>query len=349
MKKDKRFFKFVRHWAGKLLTYEVPENARYSKEDHLSLLLLTSLANGFLDGVSKSVPDCLTGETLLKYLKRQEPVQVLETFDEIVKQNVQALRKKRKLQNRVAIALDWHDVMFYGNPATPMVIGTQHKKGSCYAFEFLTCSILVAGERIVVGVLPIFTKKDVPALVKHSLQRLSELDIRIQYVTLDGGFFSIDALNFLENQKIRYILHMPSTYKTKKMRLWKNRRFRYRANTHSRGVNQQAEFDVVVAYDENKKYKYLLATNFHYTPDTLLRMFNKRWGIETGYRMINQFLIKTTSLQYVVRLFQYLFACVVYNIWVLYNEKEPYTTMQMKITILTLILTPQTHRTTHPP
>lgn len=340
MKNDKRLFKFVRRWAGKLLAYNVPENARYTKKNHLSLLLLASMANGFLEGVSQSVPDCLTSETLLKYLKQQEPVQVLEAFDQIVKQNVQALWKKRKLQNRVAIALDWHDVMFYGNPATPMVIGTQHKKGSCYAFEFLTCSVLVAGERIVVAVLPIFTKKDIPSLVKHGLERLSGLGIKVRYVTLDGGFFSIDTLRFLENQKIRYILHMHFTSKIKKMRLWKNRRFRYRTNKHTRGKNQQAEFDVVVAYDESKKYKYILATNFHYSSDTLLRMFNKRWGIETSYRMVNQFLIKTTSLQYVVRLFHYLFACVVYNAWVLYNEKEPEPVIGLKLKLFTILLHP---------
>lgn len=340
MKKDKCFFKFVRHRAGKLLTYTVPEDAWYTKEEHLSLLLLASMANGFLEGVSRSVPGCLSSETLLKYLKQQEPVAVLEAFDKTVEQNVQALRKKRKLQNRVAVALDWHDVMFYGNPATPMVLGTQHKKGSCYAFEFLTCSVLVAGERIVVTVLPIFTKKDLPDLVKRSLQRLSELGIKVRYVTLDGGFFSIDILDFLERQKIRYILHMHFTSKIKKMRLWKNRRFQYQTNKHSRGKNQQAEFDVVVAYDENKNYKYLLATNFHYSPDTLLSMFNKRWGIETSYRLINQFLIKTTSLQYVVRLFQYLFACIVYNTWVLYNEKEPNPVIQFKLKLFAILLHP---------
>jgi hypothetical protein len=41
--------------------------------------------------------------------------------------------------------------------------------------------------------------------------------------------------------------------------------------------------------------------------------------IETSYRICNQFLIKTTSKQYVVRLFYYLFACAVYNAWVLYE------------------------------
>lgn len=340
MKKDKRFFKFVRHWAGKLLSYQVPENARYTKENHLSLLLLASMANGFLEGVSRSVSGCLTSETLLKYLKRQEPAQVLEVFDEIVKQNVLALRKKRKLQNAVPVAFDWHDVMFYGNPVTPMVIGTQHKKGSCYAFEFLTCSVLVAGERIVVGVFPIITKKDVPTLVKRGLWRLSELGVKVRYVTLDGGFFSIEILGFLEKQKVRYLLHMPSTSKTRKMRLWKNRRFRYQTNRHSRRADQQIEFDVVVAFDENKKYKYLLATNLHYTPSILLRMFNKRWGIETGYRMVNQFLIKTTSLQYVVRLFHYLFACVVYNAWTLYNEKEPWPVIRFKLKLFTILLHP---------
>ena len=50
-----------------------------------------------------------------------------------------------------------------------------------------------------------------------------------------------------------------------------------------------------------------------------IEMFRKRWGIETGYRMIDQFLPKTTSKNYIVRMFYFFFGCIMYNAWILFN------------------------------
>jgi len=46
----------------------------------------------------------------------------------------------------------------------------------------------------------------------------------------------------------------------------------------------------------------------------------KRWGIETGYRQFDHdFKAKTTTKNYHIRLFYFLFSVCVYNLWVLVN------------------------------
>ncbi len=291
------------------------------------------MVNGFAEGVSRSLNFVPTGETLLSYIKSQKQVTIRNVFDGLVENNIMTLRKQRKFATKVPIAVDWHDVMYYGNPETPMVLGTQHKKGSNYAFEYLTASVLTDGKRFVVAVLPMASKTGISSLVAEIIQRIEELGITIRYITLDGGFFSTDTIKFLESTH-QYVLHMPATQKTKKMDLWHGKRFRYTTNNHKKGMSEQSSFDVVVAYDENKEYECLFATNMHCAADTLLKLFKKRWGIETTYRMCNQFLIKTTSKDYTVRLFYYLLACAVYNIWVSYNEKERCTVIQLKLCLI---------------
>ena len=330
----KKLYSFTKHHVNGLLAYDVKDRALYSKNDHLKLLLTTSLVNGFVEGVSRSLSNSPTGETLLSYIKSQEQTKIHKLFDKLVEQNIKTLRKRRKLMTRVPIAIDWHDVMYYGDPETPIIVGTQHKKGSCYAYEYLTVSVLVDGERLVVAVLPITARSEVSDLTIGILLRIEQLGIKIRYVTLDGGFFNADTIRFLEVYGLKYIIHMPMTSKVKKMRLWKGRKFVYTTNSHNRSKYQQISFDVTVAYDKRKKYTYLFATNMHYKDDTILHLYNKRWGIETSYRMCNQFLIKTTSKSYTIRLFYYLLACVVYNTWVLYNENEQCTVIQMKIFII---------------
>ena len=47
--------------------------------------------------------------------------------------------------------------------------------------------------------------------------------------------------------------------------------------------------------------------------------FRRRWGIETSYRQIGDFLPRTSSPTFSVRLFYFLFAVALYNLWVLAN------------------------------
>ena len=51
----------------------------------------------------------------------------------------------------------------------------------------------------------------------------------------------------------------------------------------------------------------------------LAKLYSKRWGIETAYRVKKDFKPKTTSKNYVIRLFYFLFSVCLYNLWELVN------------------------------
>ncbi len=277
-----------------LLTYDLKERAIYSKADHLKLLISASLVNGFAEGVSKSLDESPTAETLLSYIKSQREERLKRIFDDLVDMNVKKLRKRRKLRLPVPVAVDLHDVMYYGDhEETPMVIGTMHRDGSNYAFKYLTASVLVDGERLIVAVTGLESAAELASSAEQIVRKLrEELEIRIRYLVFDGGFLSTGFLRFLEESGLKYIVRMAPTYSTKKMRLWNGRRFTYTTSGHRRRKSEQTSFDVVVVYDKSKDYKYLFATNLPYKAETVLRLFKNRWGIETSYRMSNQFLIK---------------------------------------------------------
>ena len=67
---------------------------------------------------------------------------------------------------------------------------------------------------------------------------------------------------------------------------------------------------------------YIYATNTDLPSRDVLKFFKKRWGIETGYRMIRKFLAKTTSKRYSTRLLYFYFAILLYNFWVLLNLRS---------------------------
>ena len=53
--------------------------------------------------------------------------------------------------------------------------------------------------------------------------------------------------------------------------------------------------------------------------DRFAKLYRKRWGIETSYRVKGNFRPKTTSRRYVIRMFYFMFSVCLYNLWVLVN------------------------------
>jgi IS4 transposase len=51
----------------------------------------------------------------------------------------------------------------------------------------------------------------------------------------------------------------------------------------------------------------------------LAEAYRRRWGIETSYRKVTGFLPKTSSPTFSVRLYYFLFAVALYNLWVVTN------------------------------
>jgi len=88
------------------------------------------------------------------------------------------------------------------------------------------------------------------------------------------------------------------------------------------------------------KVKILLLDSGYYTVDiinylkakginkSIRRMFRKRFAIEASYRMINQFLPKTTSKLYSLRKLYFYLTVLLYNIWVFINYKREKVTVQ---------------------
>ncbi len=76
----------------------------------------------------------------------------------------------------------------------------------------------------------------------------------------------------------------------------------------------------------DEKRKKAFATNMNVNENEsglanyLFGLYSKRWGIETGYRMKKELRARTTSKNYMIRLFYFLFSTLLYNIWILLDS-----------------------------
>ena len=82
-------------------------------------------------------------------------------------------------------------------------------------------------------------------------------------------------------------------------------------------------FTLVVVKDEDSGKLLPYATNLDGVQPTVIHtMYMHRFGIETQYRLKNQFLGRTCSKQYSVRYAFFILAVALYNLWVLLNILE---------------------------
>lgn len=312
-----KFNNYVREIISPLFTFEVKPGSWYKKKDFIDLTLFMSVINCYAEGLAQTLREhkhTPTSETLLDYLKTMKIDDVLEKAKIQTDLCIETLNNKGISLDKVALAFDWHDIPYYGSHQTEGVIGTKPKNGTAYAFSFLTVSILTPRKRIVLAVIPLKSRNNLPATVLQLLSHVKQRIKSLLYVAFDNGFQDSQLLQALINQQTPFVIPLRDTVKLQKRWRWK--RYAKRFNYFTQGM----EIDVVEAVD-TRANRYFLGTNMSGRPKTILKLYKKRWGIETSYRMIGQFQSKTTSNSYAIRVFYFVLAVLLYNIWVLLNTR----------------------------
>ncbi len=282
-----------------------------SEELTLNTILMASMTNSYVEGSSKLTG--ISGQTVRNHLRNKD----LEGLLQINADLIATMKEKGLFRKPLKIAMDWHDEMYYGNRETDGIIGTKNKAGTNYAYEYATASIVVEGIRFVIAVTPVRQRTNLD-MVSRLLKIIETHGIRIGVLLMDGGFFSADLINFLNSGKINFVMHAP---KLKKVCGNMEADLKYTTKLHHRRKKDQATFRMVSIYGHSKKGRilYVFATNMDILPGKILKLYRKRWGIETGYRMIRKFLAKTTSKRHNIRLLYFYLAILLYNMWVLMN------------------------------
>lgn len=320
---------YFKNLAGRLFKFR---GARHG-DDVVRVVLLASLNNSYVEGSAMVLDLC--GQTVRNHLRYQDPSRFLLVNSEIV----DGMKKLGALSKPLTLAIDWHDEMYYGDSEVEGVVGTQPKRGSHHAYRFATASVLLDGERFTLAVAPIFNAsllEHVRELINHILN----IGVKIKMVLFDRGYFSAELINYLNSLGVDYIIQLPASIRG----LGEGEDFMYTTRGHKRVKSEQVTFRLVTvrAKDRGGKDKlFIFGTNTSLKPRKIRKLFKKRWGIETSYRMIRKFHAKTTSKLYRLRTLYFYLAVMLYNLWVQLNYKYkraiPADTLKLQIT-LSLVL-----------
>jgi len=257
----------------------------------------------------------------------------------------------------LTISIDFHQQPYYGDPSPEWVVGMKRKKGTNYCICFVLVTITTNKIRCPIYV-KLLTKKEYNDKVGLFTTIWSKLPVNltIKRVFLDR-WFSVDSiLEFLEHRRLKYVMATKRVSAVKKSLItiqeclkqlaglsginfedkrelgkWVRKRgldtFTVKPITLKKGgtpTTLVAAFVRVKTHnrDPTKRWTYTLylyITNCRVSPRYVVKLYSKRWIIETDIRCIGTFKAVTNSTSPQLRFLFFGLAVLFDLLWVFYS------------------------------
>jgi hypothetical protein len=269
---------------------------------------------------SEELRDCgykvPSGDAVLDRLSNQ-PYKILEQgFDTVFQDQITQSRKQRLFTHSVVVAIDFTDLEWYGEEL-PYIVRSKAKNGTDRFIRFATIGVVEDGKRFTLKVLPVTPLSSMEKVVKELIDFVQRF-VSIRVVLLDRGFYSNEVIQEIKNLGQHFVIPVKKYDKVEQLM-----KTVYRNGPQLYEMSKGATFTLVVVNDEDTGKLLPYATNLDgIQPMVVHELYTHRFGIETQYRMKNQFLGRTCSKLYGVRYAFFILAVTLYNLWVLLNILE---------------------------
>jgi hypothetical protein len=267
------------------------------------------------------------GDTHLRVVKQFEPEALIEGFDQASDRLLSAIASETSFRRPVTAAIDITTIPYYGDvEGMSMVSGMQGEEER--VFKFATLSIIGENIPLVLAVEPVRESSawdrnppnQVHRVVRRLVQRAKE-HVPVETVLCDREFDSKKVYQTLSNLEVNYLV--PTRINSTEREVIET------MDADGQGVAVESASVHVESGSHSMQFLYVpstngegttvFATNLRVGPEeaeSFCRRYSHRWQIENEYKSIkNDFLAKTSSKDYRVRLFYFVFAVLLYNIW----------------------------------
>ena len=240
---------------------------------------------------------------------------------------------RRDRRRRWTVAIDTHNLPYYGHRSTPHIVGGQTKQGTKWFFSYATAVLLHRRRRYTVGLLPVTAAIPPHQLVAALLDQIHDHGLVVGGVVLDSGFDSGDTFLELQRRGVSYTVPVRRKGRGTNRRnacfgwphgtigdlTWTTEKTR-KAVTVRVLVWQRA------GQASTKVYAFAGWSEERAVAETRRawlgrRRYRERFGIETSYRQKNQARAWTTSRDVRYRLLLEGLAHLLRQVWVRWTEE----------------------------
>ncbi len=324
-KKTREICKLVKKRFSPFIDFKLNNNTIYKKKQFIDLMIHMGMTRDFAENGSKTFKEIReqkspNSDTLLYHIKNHDNLKEIQKMYLTLFEILWDMTKKSNtidLRKSYDVAIDYTEWYFYGDRSSPMIVGKKPERGTSKCYRFATINIVESGKRFTLLALPVgpFDTKEkiLKQLFSYALKR-----IKIKRVYADRGFFDSKSINTFKQFRLKFLIPCSANSRIKKL---------LEILPAPTVINdyelENALFNVVIIEDDEGN-KRAFATNEQFNENDvdlaqrLFLLYGKRWGIETSYKVKkHSFLPKTTSKNYLIRIFYFLFSVLLYNLWLL--------------------------------
>ncbi|AKB74464.1 Mobile element protein [Methanosarcina lacustris Z-7289] len=301
----------------------LPKGAKYTFQTIIMTLLHAATSvNNSLESASNDLKlkSFLTkipsADTIFNYINCNNVEYILSSFRAMNRDIFKSMNIKGKVHD---IAIDFHNIPFYGDENTPLISGIKPKNGSAWGYSYCTLDI-IGDVKLTLDVIAINGfNKNYFDLITFLFERLEKMQIKVGTVYLDKEFCNDDTISALTKLNINFVIAAKRNPKImgildnfKKENGPASTVFEYNFNKNG------TYFNLVATHDDEKGY-ILFATNkdvksIEIFEKSIPEEYRKRWNIETGYRVKNNFKIRTCTKSPIARTLFFVIQCTLHNI-----------------------------------
>lgn len=238
------------------------------------------------------------------------------------------------------VAIDLTLIPYYGSPQTdPEELYRGQKKAGTRDFHaYATADVLFRGCRWTLALVPVHHADPWDDIVRALLQQVRRAGVRVRYVLLDRGFYSVAVVRYLQAARTPFVMpaiargrdadhpHGPSGTRV----FFARRRSGWDRYTMTDKQGRRATVDICVCYrtppgrprwhraGRPRRPRAWVYAYWGLRPTRITWMvqtYRRRYGIETSYRQMNQARVRTSTRSPLLRLFFVGLALLLRNLW----------------------------------
>lgn len=296
----------------------------------LEVLLRAASRHDSIEHTCQLLEGVPTGNDVRYHLDKLRDMKTLETQ---VNGLLQARLPANIVNYKQRLAIDLHLIPYYGEPSDaelPYIYRSAAKAGTTRFYAYATVYVIRHQQRVTLAIHAVPADETLVATLTWLLDKLSSIQVKVQRLYLDRGFYSVPVIRWLQRLNLPFIMPAVIRGKTGGTRALCTGRCSYRthyclkSNHHGRVTCQMA---VVCRYRKGKRgthgMDYLLYVTHRVTtalPHIAVH-YSECFGIETSYRMKNRCRVRTTSKNPVLRLLLVAMAFAIVNlrVWLLWQ------------------------------
>lgn len=251
----------------------------------------------------------------------------LEQIETIVNQMLVARLPKSLLKRARPCAADMTDIPYHGrhDDDGDLVRRGRAKQGTTHFHSYATLCIIRKNKRYTLAIT-LFRRSDAALdALKRLLERVKRLGLHLKRLFLDRGFDNNAVVDYLSAKPFPTIIPLTIRGKTGGSRALLKGRTSY-TTTYARSSQKYGEcvltVHIVCKYNKGRyhrkgvqRFAYTVIGKLKLTPQQLFEEYRRRFGIETGYRLMNTMRARTTSKCVALRLFFVALALLLLNLW----------------------------------